>query len=120
MVISTSNTFGKAPEPNNILASFFVENPDSTEAFKTHGVSILKSLTLEVIHTNMHDHLIPTLMATLGRGVLRVDNEDAQSFLLSEEAEIMAEAKSAFLNHYGLSKLTIHTIARWMHAVGFL
>jgi hypothetical protein len=47
LAYSPKGTFFKSPAPKSRLPPFFIENPDAMDAFKKHGVSILKELTME-------------------------------------------------------------------------
>ena len=116
LVVSKECTFGKAPEQKDRMPLFFTENPDAMEAFKRYGVQQLKSLSVEVMHSYVHETLIPRLIDNAAQGTVLNDENEGD---LEKPAEIAPEMKSAFLKRYGLTKLTIQTVARWMHVVGF-
>ena len=78
------------------------------EAFKSHGTQNIKALRVELMHEFVVDQLVPELVSRL-----KIEVDDGVTTTLKNE-EI-----AAFLSSYGLTTLSITTISRWMHAVGF-
>ncbi len=95
---------------------FFVDNPDAMEAYKKHGIANIKDLRVELMLEYVHSELIPKLMMKR-KGSLFDDNGDDEGHVGLEE--VAPTTKQAFLQSYGLSTLSISTMARWMHACGF-
>ncbi|KAI2490954.1 hypothetical protein MHU86_23613 [Fragilaria crotonensis] len=115
LAYSPKGTFFKSPAPKSRLPSFFIENPDAMDAFKKHGVSILKELSVERMHTYVLETLIPTMLARVEKGIEEINNSQE---LPSAPVE-MSNETNEYLRSYGLSKLSIATVVRWMHATGF-
>jgi hypothetical protein len=108
--------FYKAPEAKTVCPRFFVDNPDAMDAFKKHGVANIKDLRVEMMLEYVHHELVPKLMVKRDGCLFDDDGGDAVGVL----AEVVTPAaKEAFLQSYGLSSLSISTMARWMHACGF-
>jgi hypothetical protein len=112
-------TFGKAPAKNTCRPQFFLENPDAQEAFKQHGIKCLKDLRVELMHEYVHDTMVPAMMNSKGLSIVSSSPSDTDKDGADDEQEISVDTKAEYLKSYSLSKLTIHTVARWMHAVGF-
>ena len=101
--------FSKPPDPKDArLCRFFLDNPDAMEAFKLHGTQNIKDLRVELMHEFVVDQLVPELVSRL-----KIEVDDGVTTTLTNE-DI-----AAFLSSYGLTTLSITTISRWMHAVGF-
>ena len=83
MAYSPNGTFIKSPAPKSGLPPFFIDNPDAMNAFKNHGVSILKVLSVERMHAYVLETLIPTMMARVERGILEDTDEEEVDFSLS-------------------------------------
>jgi len=113
LALHPDDAFSDAPSPKSLLSRFFLDNPDAMDAFKKFGTANLQTLSIEKMHEYVHEHLIPTLIGNLEQGDDDNENEPQQLTTISQET------KDAFLETYGLSKVTMSTILRWMHAVGF-
>ena len=118
MAYSPNGTFIKSPAPKSGLPPFFIDNPDAMNAFKNHGVSILKELSVERMHAYVLETLIPTMMARVQRGILEDTDDEEEDVSLSAADALSPETKK-YLQSYGLSKVSIATVVRWMHATGF-
>jgi hypothetical protein len=57
--------------------------------------------------------LIPLMMSKIGQGVQEIRGCD------DEDPALLIEATKEYLRSYGLSKVSIATVVRWMHATGF-
>ena len=94
------------------------------EAFKKYGIAHIKDLRVEMMLEYVHQELIPKLMlkreALLG---LFDDNGDDAADVVGVTADKIVPQpptnKASFLQLYGLSTISIATMARWMHACGF-
>ena len=94
LAYSQKGTFCKSPAPKTRLPPFFIENPDAMNAFKKHGVSILKELSVERMHTYVLETLIPTMMARIKQGIEEADNSEEEVLLpLQPGAELSQETK---------------------------
>ena len=99
------------------------------EAFKKHGVANLKDLSVELMHDYVHNDLIPRLMVKRRHEDAAFFDDDGDMILNHRGVEegtttgvevIAPTSRDAFLQSYGLSKLCMTTVARWMqHACGF-
>ncbi|KAI2506094.1 hypothetical protein MHU86_8325 [Fragilaria crotonensis] len=110
--------FYKVPEAKTVCPRFFVDNPDAMEAFKNHGIANIKDLRVEMMLEYVHNELVPKLMVKRD-GCLLNDDGDHRDAVLGEVEAVTPSTKEAFLQSYGLSSLSITTMARWMHACGF-
>jgi len=70
-----NETFLKAPSAKQLMPPFFREHPDAMDAFKRYGVVHLKDMSIELMHSYVHDSLIPTAMKSLGQAF----DEDTKS-----------------------------------------
>ena len=115
----------KTPEPKTLYPAFFVENPDAMEAFKKYGMAHIKDLRVEMMLEYVHQELIPKLMLKRETSGLFDDNGDdagdAVGVVAADKVVLPQPptSKASFLQSYGLSKISIATMARWMHACGF-
>jgi hypothetical protein len=115
----------KTPEPKTLYPAFFVENPDAMEAFKKYGVAHIKDLRVEMMLEYVHQELIPKLMLKReGSGLFDDNGDEAADVLVGVSADKVVAPqpptnKASFLQSYGLSTISIATMARWMHACGF-
>ena len=117
MAYSPNATFYRGPSAPHRLPPFFRENPDAMDAFKQHGVCILKQLSVEEMHTYVHEILIPTMVRRIEQRVeIDVDLDDNTTVAPPED---VLEQTQQYLKSYRLSKISMPTIARWMHATGF-
>jgi hypothetical protein len=99
------------------------------EAFKTYGNSNLKDLSVELMFNYAHNELIPKLLVKRRHENSCLFNDDGSH--RENDSAVQGETTSStdlvpptttrdeFLKAYGLSKLCVSTIARWMHACGF-
>ena len=78
------------------------------EAFKLHGTQNIKDLRVELMHEFVVDQLVPELLSRL-----KIEVDDGVTTTLTNEDIV------AFLSSHGQTTLSITTISRWMHAVGF-
>ena len=120
--------FYKAPEANNACPRFFVDNPDAMDAFKKHAIANIKDLRVEMMLEYVHHELVPKLMMKRenncgclfddngNEDTAAVDNNNAVAVI---KELVMPSTRTAFLQSYSLSTISIATIARWMHACGF-
>jgi hypothetical protein len=69
LAYSPKDAFIKSPAQKSRLPPFFIENPDAMNAFKKHGVSILKELSVERMHNYVLERLLPIMMARVERGI---------------------------------------------------
>ena len=93
-------------------------------AFKKYGVTILKELSVERMHTYVLEALIPLMTARVESGIRREIEHDEQKVLsqrrsASNMEELSHDTSKDFLQSYGLSKVFMATVLRWMHSVGF-
>ena len=114
----------KTPEPKTLYPAFFVENPDAMEAFKKYGVAHIKDLRVEMMLEYVHQELIPKLMLKREASGLFDDNGDDAANVVGVTADkrVVPQPptnKASFLQSYGLSTISIATMARWMRACGF-
>ena len=113
----------KTPEPKTLYPAFFVENPDAMEAFKKYGVAHIKDLRVEMMLEYVHQELIPKLMLKREASGLFDDNgDDAANVVGVTDKRVVPQPptnKASFLQSYGLSTISIATMARWMRACGF-
>jgi hypothetical protein len=105
LVMSRQDGFMMAPAKKTRLPPFFLDNPDAMDAFKKFGVANLKDLSVEKMHEYLHEVLVPNMIKKL-----RSDDEDQS---------ISPERLEEFLKSYQLTSLSLSTVLRWMHAVGF-
>ena len=120
LAYSPKGTFIKSPAPKNCLPPFFIENSDAMDAFKKHGVRILKELSVERMHTYVLETLIPTMMARVEQGIEDTfDNSQGDDELLTPPLLELSQETKSFLQSYRLSKVSIATVVQWMHATGF-
>ncbi|KAI2509539.1 hypothetical protein MHU86_4916 [Fragilaria crotonensis] len=115
-----------APDPKTSYPPFFQDNPDAVEAFKKHGVANLKDLSVELMYEYVHNDLIPRLMvkrrhkdASLFDDDGGMNNHGVEEGTITGVEAIAPTTRDAFLQSYGLSKLCMTTVGRWMHACGF-
>ena len=117
--------FYKAPEPKTLYPAFFVQNLDAMEAFKKHGVANIKDLRrVEMMLEYVHQELIPKLMLKreAAAGLFDDNGDDAANVVVvTADALVpqMPTTKASFLQLYGMSKISVATMVRWMHACGF-
>jgi hypothetical protein len=114
--------FYKAPDAKTVRPRFFVDNPDAMDAFTKHGIANIKDLRVEMMLEYVHHELVPMLMRKRRDGCLFDDNgDDARDDVVLGVAEelVTPTTRAAFLQSYGLSSISIATMARWMHACGF-
>ena len=113
--------FYKAPEAKTACPRFFIDNPDAMDAFKRHGVANIKDLRVKMMLEYVHHELVPKLMVKRQSGCLFDDNgDDAGDNVVGVAEELVTPTtKAAFLQSYGLSNISIATMARWMHTCGF-
>ena len=120
--------FYKAPEAKSACPRFFVDNPDAMDAFKKYAIANIKDLRVEMMLEYVHHELVPKLMTKRenNRGCLFDDNGDEDTAAVDNNNTVavsnelvMPSTRTAFLQSYGLSTISIATIARWMHACGF-
>ena len=107
-----NNTFLKAPSAKQLMPPFFREHPDAMDAFKRYGVVHLKELSIELMHSYVHDSLIPATMKSLGQAF----DEDTTSNNNLEKNSVTAATKESYLRRYGSKCISLSTIVRWMHA----
>ncbi|KAI2489341.1 hypothetical protein MHU86_25254 [Fragilaria crotonensis] len=117
-----------APDPNTSYPPFFQDNPDAMEAFKKRGrVANLKDLSVELMYEYVHNNdLIPRLMvkrrhedASLFDDDGGMNNHGVEEGTITGVEAIAPTTRDAILQSYGLSKLCMTTVGRWMHACGF-
>jgi hypothetical protein len=119
--------FYSAPEPKTAYPPFFRDNPDAMDAFKRHGVAHLKDLSVELMFDYVHNNLIPRLMVKRRHENACLFDDDGGcnqndgivGVTTVDEVVTPTSTRDAFLQAYGLSKLCVTTVARWMHACGF-
>jgi hypothetical protein len=115
LALNRKDGFGKAPPIKNLTPRFFLENPDAQEAFKQYGVQQLKELSVEKMHDYVLNKLVPILITK---------NEVDVEALLEDGTEtapvpVTEEQKKEYLKQYGVPKLHMSTVSRWMHSLGF-
>ena len=69
------------------------------------------------MNSYVHTSIAPAIIASPTQGLGICNDEEISTS--EADGAIDAETKEAFLKNYGLLKLTMATVARWMHAVGF-
>ena len=111
----------------------FRDNPDAMDAFKRYGVANIQDLRVELMHNYVHQDFIPKLLQKAQQnGLFNHDGDECNAPVVGIRATTAADnniedigatpirtPKDLFLQIYGLQKLGITTIAKWMHAVGF-
>ena len=117
LAYSPKDAFVKSPAPKSCLPPFFIENPDAMNAFKKHGVSILKELSVERMHNYVLETLLPIMMARVERGIEELEDDNVLLQWPTEGEH--SEDTRDYLQSYNLSKVSIATVLRWMQAVGF-
>ena len=118
LAYSPNGTFIKLHAPKSGLRPFFICNPeDAMNAFKKHGVSILKELTVERMHIYVLETLIPAMMTRAERCIEDIEEEEEDLSILA--ADTLSPKTKKCLQSYGVSKVSIATVVRWMHATGF-
>jgi hypothetical protein len=107
---------------------FYVDNPDAMDAFKKHAIANIKDLRVEMMLEYMHHELVPKLMLKRENNSCLFDDNgddhntaavDNNNTVAVSNELVMPSTRTAFLQSYGLSTISIATIARWMHACGF-
>ena len=121
LAYNLQDAFCKSSIKKDKIPPFLQSNPDAMNAFKKFGIANLNDLSVEKMYEYVHEHLVPTLVASLGVDV--PDDCDVYEDLparpgVVEDSELN-NSREQFLLTYGLTKISICTIARWMHAVGF-
>ena len=125
--------FCKTPEAKTTIPPFFRDNPDAMDAFKRYGVTNIQDLRAELMYNYVHQDLIPKLLQKAQQnGLFNDDGDECNAPVVGVLAITTADnniedvgvtpistPKDLFLQIYGLHKLGITTIAKWMHAVGF-
>ncbi len=117
--------FCKVPAAKTVCPRFFVDNPDAMEAFKNHGVANIKDLRVEMmLEYYVHNEIVPMLIVKRDGSLFNDDDDhngdgDAVVGIVLADNQVTPTTKEAFLQSYGISNLSITTIARWMHACGF-
>ncbi|KAI2512867.1 hypothetical protein MHU86_1413 [Fragilaria crotonensis] len=113
--------FYKAPGEKNLCPRFFLDNPDAMEAFKQYGLANIKDLRVEMMLEYVHSELIPKLILLQNDSLYDDNGDDVEVGSLQDNnnKDVTPTTKESFLQSYGLSTLSITTIARWMHACGF-
>ncbi|KAI2512807.1 hypothetical protein MHU86_1595 [Fragilaria crotonensis] len=123
--------FCKTPEAKALFPPFFCDNPDAMEAFKKYGVANIQDLRVELMYNYVHQDLIPKLLQKAEKnGLFNDDSDECNNDVQGAVAITTADddndvevtpitSKDLFLRMYGLQKVGITTIARWMHAAGF-
>jgi hypothetical protein len=124
LAYSPNETFMKSPAPKCGLPPFFVENPNALNAFKAYGVSILKEVSVEKMHSYVLKTLIPLMMSKVEQGVQDIwESDDEDPAPQIEAPSVREDALSQYtkenLRSFGLSKVSIATVVRWMHTTGF-
>jgi hypothetical protein len=116
LAVSRQEAFCKAPPKKSSLPLFFVRNPDAMDAFKKFGVLNLKDLSVEKMSEYLQEQLVPALIKKLERGEgLDSDESDAEK----KKSPIPKDTVKEYLRPYRLTKISVSTVLRWMHAVGF-
>jgi hypothetical protein len=87
--------------------------------FKKFGLSILKELSVERMHTYVLDSLIPIMTARVERGATQEIEGDKEVLPPPGTLEDLSRETKDDRQSYGLSKASMTTVLRWMHAVGF-
>ena len=75
----------------------------------------MKELSIELMHSYVHDSLIPATMKSLGQAF----DEDTTSNNNLEKNSLTAATKESSPKRNGLKCISMSTIVRWMHIVGF-
>ncbi len=88
-------------------------------AFKKHGVSILKELSVERMHSFALKNLIPTMKAKIMQGIMGADISEEEVLLSPQPAVELPQERKYYLQSSGLSKVSITTVMWWMYATGF-
>ena len=124
MAYNPKEVFIKSPVPKSQMPPFFIENPDAMDAFKKYGVSNLKDLSVEKMHSYVLETLIPMIMARVNNERNKIEelhrvDEDLENHGAVADGQEPSQNVKDFLQSYGLSKLCMKTVLRWMHVVGF-
>ena len=80
------------------MPPFFREHPNAMDAIKRYGVVYLKELSIELMHSYLHDSLIPATMKSLGQAF----DEDTTSNNNLVKNSVTAVTKESYLRRYGL------------------
>ena len=99
------------------MPPFIIENPDAMNAFKKYGVGNLKDLSVEMMHMYVLETLIPIMMARVENKAIDEAPEDVQHGMVADQQP--SQNTKDFLKSYGLHKVSMSTVLRWMHTVGF-
>ena len=91
------------------------------DAFKKHGVANIKDLRVEMMLEYVSNELVPKLMQKRDGCLFNDDGDDEDGVVgvNGKEVATLPTTRAAFLNSYGLSNISMATMARWMHACGF-
>ena len=79
LAYNLQDAFCKSPIKKDKTHPFFLSNPDPMNAFKKFGIANLNDLSVEKMYEYVHEHLVPTLVASLGVDV--PDDCDAYNLL---------------------------------------
>ena len=119
------NFFSSAPESNTTYPPLFQDNTDAMEAFKKHSMANLKDLSVQLMFENVHNNLIPRLMVKhRHKNACLFNDDDINQYdgvvgAITTDKVVTPTTRDTFLQAYGLPKLCVTTVARWMHACGF-
>ena len=93
MAYSPNATFCHGPSAHHRLPPFFWENPDAMDAFKQHGVSVLKELSVEEMHIYVHETLIPTVVRRIEQ-CMEIDIDIDNNVVAQAEEEVRNKLRS--------------------------
>ena len=96
---------GKHPVPK-----LFEKYPEAHEDIVSFAVNNLATLTVEAVHEFVVDKLIPKLFALW-------EKEEMADWVWADDDEFIT--KERFLKNHGLTNVSITTIWRWLHRLGF-
>jgi hypothetical protein len=109
-------TFFKSPAPTSQLPSFF-EDLDVRNAFKKHGVCIMKVLTLETTHTNVLNTFILMMMAREEEGVDDIEIPKTRAYTDTACGAVSSREVTTFkASTVALAKVSMTSMVQWMHA----
>jgi hypothetical protein len=109
--------FKVAIDSKHSLPPFLEANPDVVRLIVAFGTSNLATLSTELMWRYITCQILPAIIR------MRDANDDEKNlsdFVMEEDSNnITQENIKKFLKEYGLSKVCLSTVTRWMHKLGF-
>ena len=89
-------------EVQSMLPPFLSANPDIIDQINSYCKSNLSAVSVELVFDRLHGHIIPNFVKKI-----------------KEERGVSEYTSESLFKEYGLSKLTIVTVGRWMNKLGY-